>query len=54
MWDEIRRLNEDLEPDAEELAYVDQRMKDIEKAPNDWLTWDDILQNIKKRKNAQR
>lgn len=48
LWDAIAVDNKQIPPDKDEIAFVKQRLSDIKKSPNSFLTWGEIKAKARK------
>jgi len=49
LWDDIRRSNQNLPADSDEIAFVEERLRQVDKSPKAWLTWDQVIRIVKKK-----
>jgi putative addiction module component (TIGR02574 family) len=49
LWDDIASHNKRLRPDNEEIDFIKQRLKDINKSPESFLTWGEIKTCARKK-----
>ena len=48
LWNDIYRHNKSIAPDADESEYVEQRVKEVEASPKDWLNWAQVMALVKR------
>jgi putative addiction module component (TIGR02574 family) len=48
LWDDISAHNKRLQPEKEEIDFVKQRLRDIKKAPDGFLSWRQIKDKARK------
>lgn len=49
LWEDIRRASSEFSPDPDELNFVDQRSKDIANEVHEGLTWEQVIQKVKRK-----
>ena len=48
LWDDIAAYNKRIRPDKDEIAFVNQRLSEIKKSPDSFLTWGEIKAKARK------
>jgi putative addiction module component (TIGR02574 family) len=48
LWDDIAAHNKRIRPDKDEIAFVKQRLSDMNKSPDNFLTWGEIKAKARK------